>query len=72
MLTKNQIYETTVCDYTAEGQGIAKIDGCVVFIPNAIVGERCRVRIEKAQKTWAAGKLVEILEKFFSLLNRFS
>ena len=62
MLIKNQIYETVICDYTAEGQGIAKIEGCAVFIPNAVVGERCMVRIEKAQKTWAAGKLVEILE----------
>ena len=41
MLTKNQIYEATIVDYTAEGQGIAKVDGCVVFIPNAIVGETC-------------------------------
>ena len=63
MLTKNQIYEATVVDYTAEGQGIAKIDGCVVFVPNAIAGETCRIRIEKAQKTWATGKIVEILEK---------
>ena len=63
LLIKNEIYEATVCDYTAEGQGIAKIDGCVVFIPNAIAGETVRVRIEKAQKTWAAGKIVEILEK---------
>ena len=70
MLNKNEIYEATVCDYTAEGQGIAKIDGCVVFIPNAIVGETVRVRIEKAQKTWAAGKLVEILEKSPHRVNR--
>ena len=63
MLIKNQIYEATIVDYTAEGQGIAKVDGCVVFIPNAIAGERCRIRIEKAQKTWATGKIVEILEK---------
>ena len=63
MLEKNGIYETTVVDYTAEGQGVAKIEGCAVFIPNAIAGERCRVRIEKAGKTWAAGKIVEILEK---------
>ena len=63
MLNKNQIYETTIIDYTAEGQGVAKIDGCAVFIPNAIAGERCAVRIEKAQKTWATGKIVEILEK---------
>ena len=63
MLIKNQVYEATVTDYTAEGQGVAHIEGCAVFLPNAIAGERVRVRIEKAQKTWAAGKIVEILEK---------
>ncbi len=63
MLTKNEIYEAVICDYTAEGQGIAKIDGCAVFVPNAIVGEKCRIRMEKAQKTWAAGKILELLEK---------
>ena len=36
MLIKNQIYEAEIVDYTSEGQGIAKIDGCAVFIPNAI------------------------------------
>ena len=63
MLIKNQIYETTIIDYTAEGQGVAKIEGCAVFVSNAIAGERCRIRIEKVGKTWAAGKIVEILEK---------
>ena len=63
MLEKNKLYETVICDYTAEGQGVAKCDGCAVFIPNAIVGEKCTVRIEKAGKTWATGKITEILEK---------
>ena len=63
MLIKNEIYEAVICDYTSEGQAVAKTEGCAVFIPNAILGERVRVRIEKAQKTWAAGKLVEILER---------
>ena len=70
MLIKNEIYEATIVDYTSEGQGIAKIDGCAVFIPNAIAGEVYRVRIEKAQKTWAAGKIVEILEKSPHRVNR--
>ena len=70
MLIKNQIYETTVTDYTSEGQGVARIEGCAVFIPNAIAGEKVRVRIEKAQKTWAAGKIVEILEKSPHRVNR--
>ena len=55
MLIKNQVYEAEITDYTAEGQGVAKIEGCAVFIPNAIAGEKCRVRIEKVGKTWAAG-----------------
>ena len=70
MLIKNQIYEATVTDYTAEGQGVAHIEGCAVFVPNAIAGETVRVRIEKAQKTWAAGKIVEILEKSPHRVNR--
>ena len=70
MLIKNQIYEAVISDYTAEGQGVAKIEGCAVFIPNAICGERVRVRIEKAQKTWAAGKIVELLERSGHRINR--
>ena len=70
MLIKNQIYETVVTDYTAEGQGVAHIEGCAVFIPNAIAGERYRVRVELARKTWAAGKIVEILEKSPHRRNR--
>ena len=70
MLIKNQIYEAEITDYTAEGQGVAHIEGCAVFIPNAIQGERCLVRIEKAQKTWAAGKITELLEKSPHRVNR--
>ena len=70
MLVKNQIYEAVVTDYTAEGQGVAHVEGCAVFLPNAIAGERVRLRIEKAQKTWAAGKIVEILEKSPHRCNR--
>lgn len=70
MLSKGELYETVVTDYTAEGQGVAHIDGCAVFIPNAIVGERVRVRLDKAKKTWASGKIVEILEKSPHRVNR--
>ena len=70
MLEKNKIYETVITDYTAEGQGVARIDGCAVFVPNAIVGEKCLVRIEKVGKTWAAGKMTEILERSPHRVNR--
>ena len=70
MLEKNQIYEAQIVDYTAEGLGVAKIEGCAVFVPNAIAGEICRIRIEKVGKTWASGKIVEILEKSPHRINR--
>lgn len=70
MLEKNAVYEALVTDYTAEGQGIAHIDGVAVFIPNAIAGERVKVRIDTVRKTWAAGKITEILEKSPYRVNR--
>ena len=70
MLTKNQVYTAEIVDYTSEGQGVAKIEGCAVFVPNAIAGEVCEIRIEKAQKTWAAGKIVKIIERSPHRINR--
>ena len=70
MLIKNQIYEALITDYTSEGQGVAHVEGCAVFIPNAIAGEKVRLRIEKAQKTWAIGRITEILEKSPHRLQR--
>ena len=70
MLIKNKIYDAEITDYTSEGQGVAHIEGCAVFIPNAIAGEKMTVRIEKAQKTWAAGKIVELLERSPHRVNR--
>lgn len=70
MLTKGQEYEATVTDYTAEGQGIAHVEGCTVFLPNAVAGERVRLRLDKVGKTWASGKMVEILERSPHRINR--
>ena len=70
MLEKGKIYEGVITDYTAQGQGVAKVDGCAVFVPNGIVGEKCNIRIEKARPTWASGKITEILEKSPHRINR--
>ena len=62
-MEKGEILEARIEDYTAEGQGVARVEGRVVFVPNAIAGELCRVRIEKVGKTWASGKMTELLER---------
>ena len=70
MLEKGKVYEARIVDYTAEGQGVAKIEGCAVFVPNGIAGEKCLIRIEKANRSWAAGKITQILEKSPHRVNR--
>lgn len=70
MLIKNQIYTATITDYTIQGQGIAHVEGCAVFIPNAIAGEVCEIQITKAAKTWAAGRIRNILEVSPHRVNR--
>ena len=63
MLKNNAVYETEITDYTADGMGIAHADGCAVFIPNAIAGERVRISIVHAGKNKAIGKIEDILER---------
>ena len=61
MLTTSAIYPAEITDYTADGMGVAHVEGCAVFIPNAIFGEQYRIRIVHAGKNKAIGKIEEIL-----------
>lgn len=70
MLNKNQIYTATITDYTSQGQGVAHVEGCAVFIPNALHGEVCEIKLTKVAKTWAAGKIEKILEVSPHRINR--
>lgn len=70
MLNKQQIYTALIEDYTAQGQGVAHVEGCAVFIPNAIAGERCEIRIVQTGKTWAAGRITRLLEPSPHRVNR--
>lgn len=44
-----------VTDYAAEGRSLAKVDGKVVFIENAVPGDVVDVRLQKNKKDWAEG-----------------
>ena len=62
-IRKNQIYEVEIIDNGFEGEGIAKIDGFTVFIPNAIKGEKVRIKILKVLSSHAFAKIEEFIEK---------
>ena len=44
-LKTGAVVELTVSGYTAEGAGVGRVDGQVVFVPRAIAGEGLGVRI---------------------------
>jgi 23S rRNA (uracil1939-C5)-methyltransferase len=44
------------------GAGVARLDGYVVFVQDAIPGDRVRARVESSKRAYAQARAVEILE----------
>ncbi|MBC2397496.1 23S rRNA (uracil(1939)-C(5))-methyltransferase RlmD [Clostridium tetanomorphum] len=59
---KNKDYIIDITGMANEGGGVGKIDDFTVFIPQAIKGEKCKVKIVKVNKNFAFGKLLEVLQ----------
>lgn len=62
-MNKNDVYIEKIIDNGMEFEGIAKIDNIPVFVPNAIKGEKTKIRILKVNKNFAFGKVEEIIDK---------
>lgn len=62
MLKKNEIVTVEIVDLTHEGAGVAKVDGLVFFVENALPGEIIRMRVLKVNKKIGYGKVEEYLE----------
>lgn len=63
MIEKNEEYIVDIIDNGFQGEGIAKIDGMTVFIPNCLKGEKIKVKILKVTSSLAYGKIIEIIKK---------
>ena len=62
LIEKNKEYIVEIIDNGFQGEGIAKIEGFTVFIPNAIKGEKVKILIVKVLTSHAFGKILEIIE----------
>lgn len=63
LIEKNKEYILDIVSQGYEGEGIAKInDTFTIFIEGALKGERVNVRIVKSKKSFAYGKLLEVIE----------
>ncbi|MBE6841083.1 MAG: TRAM domain-containing protein, partial [Ruminococcus sp.] len=55
MPEKNKSYEAVITDLSFEGNGICKVDGMTVFVPNTAVGDKIKLLIVKLLKSYAFG-----------------
>ncbi|MBZ2054961.1 23S rRNA (uracil(1939)-C(5))-methyltransferase RlmD [Streptococcus sanguinis] len=61
MLKKNDVIEVEIVDLSHEGAGVAKAEGLVFFVENALPGELIRMRVLKVNKKIGFGKVEEFL-----------
>lgn len=69
MIKKNEEYIVEIIDNGFQGEGIAKINGMTIFIPNGIKGEKVKIKILKVTTKIAYGKILEIIKKSKNRIN---
>lgn len=60
-LQKNEYHEVTITGVTEEGNGVGKIEGFAVFVPDTAVGDVCKIKLVKKNKSYGYGRLEELL-----------
>lgn len=58
---KNDIVELDITAMSSDGSGIGRLGDLVVFVPNTAVGDVARVRIVKVLKSYAFGRVEQII-----------
>ena len=51
--------EVTVSELSRRGDGVARIQGFVIFIPNTKQGTQAKIRIKEIRPTFAIAELIE-------------
>ncbi|MEO5368012.1 MAG: TRAM domain-containing protein [Magnetococcus sp. WYHC-3] len=60
MPTIGDLLDLSIDSIAYGGQGIARVDGLVVFVAGVVPGERVRVRIEKLRRNYAEAQLLAV------------
>jgi len=54
-----ETYDVSITDIAKEGDGIARIEGFVIFVPQTKVGDNVKIKVNKVMRKFAIAEKVE-------------
>lgn len=57
-VAEGQTYDVTIEDTAKKGDGIARIEGFVIFVPGTKVGDKVTIKVNKVMKKFAVAEIV--------------
>ncbi len=58
-VTVGEIYDVSIDDIAKKGDGIARVEGFVIFVPQTKVGDKVKIKVNKVMQKFAFGEKVE-------------
>jgi len=58
-VVEGQVYTLKITDIGSQGDGIGKVEGMIVFVPNTKVGQEVKVKIARVVRRAAFGEVVD-------------
>ena len=62
-MKKGDILELEITSSGMEGEGVARHDGVVVFVPRALVGEKVRVMVKEVRSRFARAGVIKLIQQ---------
>jgi predicted RNA-binding protein with TRAM domain len=57
-VVEGQTYDVKIEDTAKKGDGIARIEGFVIFVPGSKVGDNVKILVETVKRNFAVAKIV--------------
>jgi len=58
-VSEGDTYDVTIEGIAREGDGIARVQGFVIFVPGTKVGDKVKIKIERVMRKFAIGAIAE-------------
>ena len=58
-VVEGQTYDVKIEDTAKKGDGIARIEGFVIFVPGTRVGDSVKIQVETVKRNFAVAKVVQ-------------